>query len=39
MSGTWLKEEGFSTVAGRRSLWEVRLLRRPPGLTVDLDDD
>ena len=33
--GTWLKEEGFCTVAGRRFLGGARLLRRPSGPTVD----
>ena len=28
MSGNWLKQEGFSMMAGRGSLGEVRLLRR-----------
>ena len=32
-----MKEEGFSSLAGRGSLGEVRLLRRPPELTVDRD--
>jgi len=39
MCGTWVKEEGFSKVAGRESTGEVRLPHRPPGPTVHLDDD
>lgn len=39
MSGAWLKEEGFSTVAGSGSLGEVRLLRRPLGPKVDPHED
>lgn len=38
-NGTWLKEGGLSTPIGRECLGEVRVLRRLPGLSVDLDDD